>query len=496
MLVSEIERGGRDAAGNDVAWVYSRNPPDYAVYRVGNRIMVHFADSADRAKTQSVALAPLTPLRGEIAGLIDSWRDGSAASAAPGGPTDAAITQKSDRYNMRVAEAFIVALQGDLVNAQLLLEGVKTDILAERTAVARFWYLSYAFGAMALLLLISKIGLIDWVVKLLYPTAQAGAIWTVLGAGALGAFFSIAIGIRARSVPLDLRFLNNACDATLRVLIGVVAAGVLLALYRIGLVASSPLDPAHLPPGTGPFTILFVIGFMAGFFERLVPDMLAKIDVDLVSNQAAAAVQRPAAAAAAERLSATSAEGAAGTADKDEESDDCPGDIPPVPGEAETADGDLPAASGGIAEGDAAPAAADEGGGDADGDDGDDGENGHDGCLCDTPSAPDEAGTADENLPAASGGVAGAIAPPPAAGDDRDDCPGDAPPAEGEAETGDHDLPAAAGGVAGAPLPSVDIGDDAAGENDACPGDIPPVPGEDETADENLPAAQGGIADR
>jgi len=93
----------------------------------------------------------------------------------------------------------------------------------------------------------------------------------------VGAFFSIALGIRGRTVLPDLRRVSNITDAGLRVIIGFIGGSALMALItskavRIGL--GDVMFDAQNPATTWLFVL--IVGFLAGFSERLVPDLLAK----------------------------------------------------------------------------------------------------------------------------------------------------------------------------------------------------------------------------
>jgi hypothetical protein len=63
----------------------------------------------------------------------------------------------------------------------------------------------------------------------------------------LNAAFSIALAIRGRTVALDTELLDNLTEGTLRLLIGVISAGVLLLLLASGILPSQsgmPILPA------------------------------------------------------------------------------------------------------------------------------------------------------------------------------------------------------------------------------------------------------------
>ncbi len=61
----------------------------------------------------------------------------------------------------------------------------------------------------------------------------AWALWFPLTGGKIGAFFSIAVGIRDLAVLPDLHWIDNSADAVLRVVIGALAAGVLVTLVEV-----------------------------------------------------------------------------------------------------------------------------------------------------------------------------------------------------------------------------------------------------------------------
>jgi hypothetical protein len=98
-------------------------------------------------------------------------------------------------------------------------------------------------------------------------------LWRAAAAGAIGAFFSIATGMRSRTVLPDLLRTSNVMDAILRVTIGFIAGAVLLALLQEKVVM---LQVGDIPLSqAGPLAVV-LIGFLGGFSERMVPDLLAK----------------------------------------------------------------------------------------------------------------------------------------------------------------------------------------------------------------------------
>jgi len=261
--IADLVENADDDMGHRILTMYGRKPPEYAVYGTDQRVKIQYADEPTVASRQRNDMAPLNPLRGEITGWIDGWRRGKAERRA-----DAA------RYELRVAGALVLALEGDTATAQGLLAGVRQDILSERLARARAQYVVYALGAAASVIVVALLMSSSFDIRTSPQLGDALALWRGAGAGAMGAFFSIAVALHSRTVLPDLQWLDNALDALLRVAIGAIAGAVLVGLIRSDAVTISL-------GGTDPASWLSVLtaGFVAGFSERLVQDLLAKVEV-------------------------------------------------------------------------------------------------------------------------------------------------------------------------------------------------------------------------
>lgn len=281
--VAEISVGRLDFAGYEIVCLYAYDPPNYAVYRNPARVMVHFADSDALAAMQRKRLACLTPLRGQISSLIDGWHYARPRWWVPWSQENP-LCKKAMRYDRRTGDAVVLALDNaqpnTITTALALLAEIKNDIISERTSMARVDYLGFALVLVFLFMLVAGAATMAAVQTWFSFPAAMSAVWTSASGGALGAFFSIAIGLKSRTVLIDLQNRDNHADALLRMLIGVIAGGMMLCLLLSGLI-SSVIDMKQLTPGSADYKLLlvFVIGFLAGFFERLVPNLLSQTNL-------------------------------------------------------------------------------------------------------------------------------------------------------------------------------------------------------------------------
>ncbi len=250
-LLKDIRINCPDSRGIKITAIYALQSGEYAIYQAGE-VMVHFADDPTTAQAQRKSILPISAARAEVNALAG----------------DLACREVCDR---QLAYALQLALDGDLAGAKAITESAKAAVLAKRAASGRFQYLKWSFATAALLIALLAVG------RRLYPFPQPSSdLWLAGKAGLIGAAFSIALAIRGRTVALDTELLDNITDGTLRLLIGVIAAGILLLLFASGIVPNLEIGGADFKASAVTWQMVLIIGFVAGFLERLVPDLLDK----------------------------------------------------------------------------------------------------------------------------------------------------------------------------------------------------------------------------
>jgi hypothetical protein len=249
--VREIKEKNNDARGVRITKVYIKQCNEYAIYKCNGEIMVAYADDPDKARQQRKLILPLAKDRFELNYFLKGLNC-------------------RDACERQLANGLQLALEGDVEGAKRTIAEAKTLVLAKRGARGRFQYL-YCSCGVAVILMLSLLLAHRYV-----PFHEISIdLWLAAEAGLVGAAFSIALAIKSRTVALDTEPLANATDGVLRLSIGVICAGVLVLLVNCNIL--------HLTVGDMNFSdhaptpqIVLIIGFLAGFLERLVPDLLEK----------------------------------------------------------------------------------------------------------------------------------------------------------------------------------------------------------------------------
>jgi hypothetical protein len=346
--------GGTDSANRTIVDVYANQAGRYAVYQTADRVVVLYADDPQLQRIQRRNLAPLAKTRAEVNGALASWREANRMFR---------LRDASRRCDMMVASALIEALEGQPEAGAEIMMSVASEIRAERSSRARIYYMLCTLIVAAGFSIVCLFGLgilPKGEVASAATDSAATALWYSVVAGVLGSVYSMALGIDRRDVTNDRRWADHLTDALVRICIGALAAFVFgnFLLTKAVQINFGPIGA--LPNGAGGPTwhVLMIAGFLAGFAERLVPDLLNSYSLSRAVVPPANLPKPPAAPAhppgdpkaktgGAPAASPETEDELVETRSDEEDVDGC--DVDLADEAASTRDEDLPAASGGVA---------------------------------------------------------------------------------------------------------------------------------------------------
>lgn len=294
--VCPLKVGERDERGNTVEYIYARDP-HYIVYfsRLQQRdapgdagghrgaaaqwrrwwpfahraaraeadptdtwkgVQAQLSNDQPRRRTQRRNLLSVGVERAKLQALLSDW-------------------PRRLGYDASIAIALQMALDGDgtendpsAKQALETLSDARASLLGEREVDLRAQYVSSTLrlGVLGFLMLLG--------LHLALPASwiTLDGVWVGCEAGLIGAILSIAIGLRRRTVSLDIGIKGNRSDCILRLIIGAVSGGTLVLLFASGLLPKLATSQGVMDHQSIAFAML--LGVVGGFVEQLVPSLL------------------------------------------------------------------------------------------------------------------------------------------------------------------------------------------------------------------------------
>lgn len=249
--LKDIKIGAVDSRGHTIDRIFTVKPGEYKVYWA-EEVVVQFSDDPETAKAQRDKVRPLGFDLAEINGLLYDWK-------------------RRDEFDRKIAYGFRLALEDNLDGAKQVIAKTKDKLLNDRANAGKKQYFICALIAGAAI--VAVLFLFRW----LYPFDKPSEnLWLAARAGLVGALYSIAFALQERRVALDYDRAANITDGVLRLGIGAVSGAVLLLILRSGILPSAKIGEAVMTGDAMTWQIVVVIGFIGGFLERFVPDLLEK----------------------------------------------------------------------------------------------------------------------------------------------------------------------------------------------------------------------------
>jgi hypothetical protein len=269
--VEEIKKGGKDSRDEDIERIFCRRD-EYAIYLASGNITVQFANCPIKASEQIKAIAELLPLRNKLQYLGRGFASKMVSGSK--GP------ETTRCYYGQIADAFRLGLEGQVPMGRNVLQDAINDLQALVERDGRACYLRAGMTTVSYFLVAAIVGACGaaWFQSDLFTK-----LFVAIGSGALGAMLSIAMGIRNRTVAIDGYAPVNTMEAAVRILIGVISGVVLYLILSSGVVvgmdsmlaAQESAGGATLQPtDIAAWKLTILVGFLGGFVERLVPDLL------------------------------------------------------------------------------------------------------------------------------------------------------------------------------------------------------------------------------
>jgi len=260
--ISELLESKKDKLGRDVKEILWLGP-NYAVYRTEKSVHVQFADCKHVEAVQRRRFTRISPELCELRYLTDQldhtsvfgWRSGK---------------QPASLYHHNMAQAVMLVMEHEVDDGKKLalhalnmaVERVTNDYTVRHLRTCLIWWAGFMLAGGLLL---------GWLTP--SHTTPSHSLWFFVIAamsGASGAVFSVTTRLTAFQLkPCHQSNMNKWMGRT-RVLVGLMAGLILLLLAKTILENHVSATNLHIEK----WEAVAVLGFIAGFAERLIPTLL------------------------------------------------------------------------------------------------------------------------------------------------------------------------------------------------------------------------------
>ena len=273
-LLCDLSVGGPDKLGNtvqEILWLGA----SYAIYSSDKGVYVHFSDCPEEEKDQRKKFTEICPELCELRYLTDQMRNAWWRSARA--TSQSALKTSGHRghalYEHNMAQALMLVMEDQVDPAKKIAQQSLTMAVRRVTNDNTIRYVVACLTCFAACIAAGLAFL--WWAPFVDADAMKWRTYVVGGMfGAAGAVFSIATRLQAFELkPCNQSGMNYWMSA-IRVGLGVIAAiGLLLFANTILADMISKMVSAK---DVIPWEVAAILGFIGGFAERLVPNLLRR----------------------------------------------------------------------------------------------------------------------------------------------------------------------------------------------------------------------------
>ena len=266
ILLEQVQVGKPDKLCNvvrEILWC----GVDYLIYRTDKGVFVHFSDCANREKEQRVAFTEICPELCELRFLTQGMRAGDMPWWRKHRAEDGDDGAASSLFDHNVAQALMLLMEGKPQEAKSIAEAALEMAVKRSTTDNTIRYVGASMTAAFVTSVL--IVLVGYAAYLQYPATQLYFVAAFFGV--VGAAFSVATRVRSFEAKPCQQSTMNYVMARLRIGIGLVSALIFYLLSRESL-GGAVIRPEVVqgPEGAA------LVGFLAGFAERLVPTVFRR----------------------------------------------------------------------------------------------------------------------------------------------------------------------------------------------------------------------------
>lgn len=266
----DVLPGCKDKRGRevlDVLWAVH----DFRIYKTAFGISPHFSDDIEVAHTQRKHYLDLGEQLAHMNHLVHLL--GKTRLLRPA----RSVSAPEIYYEREVARAIAQALTGEVEAGKATLRALALRLEKRLTNRGRVIYFAMCVSSVLLIVAAAYLTLVvgDFFAGLFGVSTHEAALAAIMGS--IGALLSTASSLRKIEVDPGATPLMSWVYGGTRMLVGVLGAIVLYIAVRAGIVLDFMFvtDDPSLESSLDPYKLAFV-GILAGFSERLVPNLLER----------------------------------------------------------------------------------------------------------------------------------------------------------------------------------------------------------------------------